>query len=118
MVGLTGCAHLDPTDDSNFASVSFRNNTAHNAELFTCQADGRGCHSEGFVPPGTDVPQRVAFGNFVSLFKVREEGRPESWLVLSLPRHTEGSVFWLSDASTSRTVPSPDHGEPHLKPTS
>lgn len=115
-LSLVGCRFdPDPTDDRGFASVSFLNDTDHKVELFDC-GDGNDCHSLGSSDPGDSWEQEVSFGTGTSLFQVRHHGQPKRWLVLSLPRHTEGSVYWIGDASASRTVVSPDHGKPHLKP--
>lgn len=107
--------NLDPTDDANFASVTFVNNTKSQAELLTCSGDGSDCHSLGNLMPGDTQEQSVAFGDFTSAFQVHPRGSQPAWLVISLPEHTEGSVFWIGDATSSLYVLSPDHGRPRIK---
>lgn len=117
ITAIAGCAFDgDPTDDHNFAYVTFVNNTSAMFRLASCGEDGTDCHDEGSFPPADRYTMDVSWGIGASLFKLARPRHQPLWLGLKLPHATAGNEFWFGDASRNRTTISPNHGHVHPKP--
>jgi hypothetical protein len=107
-----GCGSVDPTDPANYSSITILNDTSNPVLVGDCPSD----YCQTNVPPvrlgaGGELSDHAACGSTGSAMTswrvTRANGSTIGFIAVDTPKSTNGLLFKVSNASRSRTAPTP-----------
>jgi hypothetical protein len=107
---VSGCGSVDPTDPSNYSTVTIVNDTSAPVVLDACRGDY--CNPEALptqLAPGMSFDDHAACaatGPDMTSWRVKSVGgRILGYVAVDSPRSSTGLVYDVSHASANRSTP-------------